>query len=97
MVTQIEAKDMRDAIKQLEVFETQQAKAQQDILIRQAEDWFRTLGININSATTRNQALRNFQDIKILIESETERFKKAILRKKLEQANEKYKEVKRNG
>ena len=95
MVTQQEAKEMRDAIKLLEQTETQQAQAQEDSKIQIALAWFNSLNITI--PTTRNQALDNFNEIKQLLETETDVYRLAVLRKKLIEANEKYKEVKKLG
>ena len=95
MVTQQEAKEMRDAIKLLEQTETQQAQAQEDSKIQIALAWFNSLNIPI--PTTRNQALDNFNEIKQLLETETDVYRLAVLRKKLIEANEKYKEVKKLG
>lgn len=97
MVTQQEAKDMRDAIRLLEQTESQQAQAQQQADLAIAQAWFNSLGINIQAATTRTQALDNFNQIESLLQTETDRFRLFILREKLAEANEKFKERKVNG
>lgn len=97
MVTIQEVKDMRDAIRQLEQTEAQQIQAQQQIDIATARAWFNTLGINIQAATTRDEALTAFQSIEKLHQTETDRLRRQILGIKLLEANEKFKEIKRNG
>lgn len=86
---------MRDAIKQLDQTESQATRAQQlaDLAIAQA--WYNT--IKKPTPTNRPDALDNFNYIKSLLQTETERYKRRVLNTELEKANEKYKEVKRNG
>lgn len=95
--TEQEAIDMRQAIKDLENKEAQEARTQFNIDKTRAENWFNTLGIDIQGATTRRQALTNFNDILALLEIETERFRQMVLKEKEVEANEKYKEIKRIG
>jgi len=95
MVTEQEAKDMREAIRLLEQTESQQVKVQRDINIQTALDWWDTIKPDI--PTTRQEALTVHSFIKGLLETETDQYKLTILRKKLEEANEKFQEIKRNG
>jgi len=95
MVTEQEAKDMRDMIQQVEQTEEQQRETQNQADITIAERWFNSLGINIQRATTRTQALRNFKRIESLLQTETNSFRKSVLSKKLIEAAEKYKAVKK--
>ena len=95
MVTQQEAKEMRDAIKQLEESERQQTQTQNDAKIQIARDWYNT--VEKPTPTTRQEALYIFNFIKSLIEIETDRDRLRLLKNKLDEANEKYKEIKRNG
>lgn len=95
MVSLQEAEEMRDAIRQLEQIENQQTQAQNQANRGVALSWFNTQGINIQSATTRLQALGNFNQIKSLIQTETDTFRLTILKIKLLDANEKYKQVKK--
>ena len=62
-----------------------------------AETWFATLGIDIQGATTRDEALANYRAIESLLQTETDRFRVLVLREKLAEANEKFKERKANG
>jgi len=95
MTTQQEARDMRDALKLLEESETRQRFDARQILINDALIWW-----NMNKPpmpTTRQAALDAFNFIKQLLETETDRFRLALLREKLDQANNKFKEIKRIG
>jgi len=95
LVTPIEARDMRDAIRLLEQTEAQQARTQNRAEMATALAWFNTLGINIQSATTRTQAQSNFNQIEALSQTETDRHRLAVLRIKLGEANEKCSAVKK--
>jgi len=95
VVTPKQAREMKDAIRQLEDTENQQAQAQNQALIGQALSWFNTQGINIPAATTRTKALDIFQQIQALLQTETDKNRLRILREKINEANDKYKEVKR--
>jgi len=95
MVTEQEARDMKIAIDSFQSSDEAARQAQQQADLTRAEQWFNTLGIDIQAATTRRQALKNYNDIEILISTETDRFRLSVLRTKLKEANEKYKEVKR--
>jgi len=95
LVSQQEAKDMRDAIKRLEQIEGQQARDANNILIAQAKAWYNT--VKPSPPTNRDEALLAFQFIKVLMETETDHIKIGLLRRMLKEANEKYKEVKRLG
>ena len=90
-----QARAMRDAIELENQKDAQQRQDQHNVDIGIATAWFNTQGININAATTRTQALDNFNQINSLLQSETDAFRLAILRKKLKEANEKYKAVKK--
>lgn len=95
MVTQQQAKDMRDAIRQLEASELAAIQTQRDADIAIAMTWWNT--VKPSMPTTRQEALDAFNFIKGLIETETDRFRLHVLKKKLEEANEKFKEIKANG
>jgi len=97
MVTEQDAIDMEEAMRLLEQKREQQVQTQYNADIAIVEAWFNTLGINIQTATNRTQALDNFNQIKSLLETETDTFRIGMLRRKLEEANEKFKERKRNG
>jgi len=85
---------MRDALRQLQEVEQAQAKVIDDAKIQTALTWWNTIKPTIPA--TRQEALDVYDFIKGLIETETDRFRLAVLRKKLDEANEKFKEIKRN-
>lgn len=95
MVTRQEAIDMRLALEELAQFEQQQAQTQFDVDLQVALDWWDTVKPAI--PTTRQEALDAYRFIEDLLKTETDRFRLIVLRKKLEEANEKFKERKRNG
>jgi len=97
LVTRQEAKDMRDEIRLLEEFESQQLQNKLNADMAIALAWFNNLGINIQTAQTRDQALANFNQIETMLQSETNNLRLKVLRNKLKEADEKYKERKRNG
>jgi len=95
MTTQQEAKDMRDAIRQLEQTEEQQTRDQLGANMAIAETWWNTVKPAI--PTTRLEALAAYQLIDGLLQTETDQFRIAVLKQKLKLANEEYKERKANG
>ena len=106
--TQQEAKDMRDAIRQLQVFEARQQKIIQDGKMQIAIDWWDTKKPSV--PTTRNEALTVFRFIETILETEQKlldnetvpvqkeihQYRIQLLGRKLQLANEKFKEIKRN-
>jgi len=92
-VTRVQAKEMRDAIKELEGFELQQAdiKYQADLAVAIA--WWNS--VKPVTPTTRTQALTAFNAIEQLLTTETDTFRLIVLRRELRKANQKYKDVKR--
>lgn len=94
--TEQEAIDMENATRLLQQKRQQQFQAQHETDLAIALAWFNTLGINIQASTTRTKALNNFNQIKSILQTETDVFRLTILRNKIEEANEKYKEIKRN-
>lgn len=97
VVTESQAREMKTAIEAFQATDAQAAQDQNQADLAIALAWFNTLGINIQAATTRTQALSNFNQIESLLQTETDGFRLAILRKKKIEANEKFKERKRNG
>jgi len=97
MVTEQDARDMVMAINDFQSKDGQTAKTQFDADKAIALTWFNSLGINIQGALTRDEALANFRTIESLLQTETERFRLIVLREKLDEANEKFKERKLNG
>ena len=95
MITETEAREIQAAIEAFQVKDAQTIQAQQRADLGIATAWFNTLGINVQAATTRTQALTNFNQIESLLKTETDRFRLFILRNKLAEANERYKDVKR--
>lgn len=95
LVTRQEAKEMRDAIKLLEQTEVQQTKILRDARMTQAEAWYNTIEPPI--PTTRQEALDKFHHIEILLKTERNEIRHWLLNKKLNEANEKFKELKKLG
>ncbi len=108
MVTQQEARDMWDAIQQFQTADGLQAQIDRDAKIAVAQTWWD--GIKPATPTTRAEALSAHGFVKttldaeiILFKNEVEpvqkeihQFRVVLLRKKLELANEKFKELKAN-
>lgn len=97
MTTEQEARDMVTAIQAFQSKDSQTAKTQFDADKVVAVTWFNSLGIDIQGALTRAEALTNYQQIESLLKTETESFRLLVLREKLSEANEKFKERKKNG
>ena len=95
MVSQQEAREMREAIRLVEQTEGQVAQAKFNADLGVAQAWYNT--VERPEPTTRQQALDKFNHIKSLLETETDNFRLGVLRIELKKANEKYREVKRNG
>ena len=95
MVSQTEAKEMRDEITLLENNEAKQRQIEYDNNIQIALSWWNIIKPIIPK--NRNDALANFTMIKLLLNTETDVFRKAVLKMKLNESNEKFKEFKRNG
>ena len=95
MTTEQEARDMRDALKLLEQKEAQQQQLINQAKIQVAIDWWNTVKPSI--PLTRDEALTAYRFIEELLNSETDEFRLQLLRNKLQLANEKFKERKRNG
>ena len=95
MTTETEAREIETAINAFHDKDAQTEKTRINALTATALIWYNALGINIQQATTRRQALSNYTKIEALTLTETERFRLHILRTKLIEANDKYKAVKR--
>ena len=74
--------------------DTAAAKVIRDANIQVAVDWWNTVKPAV--PTTRDEALTAYRFIEGLLQTETDSLRLTLLRNKLEQANEKYKERKRN-
>ena len=97
MPTEQEARDMKAAI---EAFENKDERVIRDQFNADkaiAITWWNSLGIDIQRALTRDEALANYRTIESLLKTETDRFRLVVLREKLAEANEKFKERKANG
>lgn len=94
-LTRADAERIRDATKLLEQNETAEAKAIQDGKIQVAVDWWNTVKPAIPS--TRDEALIAYNVIKELLKTETAHYRLAVLRIKLNEANDKFKEMKKLG
>lgn len=95
MVNRQEAKEMRDALTELQNFEAQQEQERENQLMAQALVWYNT--IKQNTPTDRQEALDDFNFIKSKIQTESDNYRKRILQIKLQEANEKFKELKKHG
>ena len=95
--TEIQAREIHTAIGDFQSKDAQVAQVQFDMDKAVAVSWFDSLGIDITEATTRVEVATIYFQIEALLESETDRFKITVMRAKLDEANEKYKEIKRNG
>ena len=93
--TEQEARDMIAAINLAGQKDAQQAQALFNANKQTALNWWDTVKPAI--PTTRQQALDAYNYIKNLLITQTDEFRKIILREKLEQANEKFKEIKALG
>lgn len=87
--------DMEDASRLLQQKRQQQFQVQRQIDLDIALAWFNTLGINIQSSTTRTQAKIIHDEIEQLLKIETDAFRRGIINQKLNEANEKYIAVKK--
>ena len=90
-----EIKEIRDKLKALEQKENDAVQALQQIEKNKVELWWD--GIKPDTPLTRDEALTAYRFIEGMIKSETDKNKLSLLRQKLIQANEKFKERKRNG
>ena len=95
MITRQEAKEMRDALNELDDFETQQAQDAAGARRTIAESWWNTVKPSVPQ--TREEALTAYRFIEGLLQTETDRDRISLLRQKLQLANEKFKERKKNG
>ena len=93
-VTRAQATEMRDAIKQLEAQERQDEIDQFQADMAIAEAWWQT--IKPASPTTRAEALSAYNFIVGLLQTETDEFRVKLLKRKLDLANEKFRERKAN-
>ena len=71
------------------------AKVIQDAKIQVAIDWWNT--VKPAMPQTRDEALTAYRLIEGLLNTETDSFRLVVLRNRLQLANEKFKEIKRNG
>lgn len=92
--TNIEIKEIKDKLKQLENKEQADTKVIDDARRKVASDWWDTKKQPV--PTTRDEALTYYRYIEGLIKTETDRDKLSVLRQNLKLANEKFKEIKRN-
>jgi len=109
MVTQQEARDMWAAIQQFQATDAAQAQADNNAKLAVAQAWWD--GIKPAIPQTRDEALAAYQFINAELNSQTRdfqnetdpiqkeilQFRVRLLRQKLNEANEKFKERKRNG
>ena len=95
VVTEAEAREIRDALLALEQKEQQEALTQFNADLAVAQTWWDTVKPAI--PTTRDEAVTVFRQIEALLKTETDRFRLIILKQNLELANEKFKELKALG
>ena len=92
MTTESEAREIKSAIESFQLKDEQVVQATHQTNIQLAKDWWETVKPTI--PTTRQEALDVYNFIKNLLKTETDRYRLQLLNKKLEQANEKFKEIK---
>ena len=93
--TEIQAREIHTAIGNFQSKDQQVIQAQFDADKAVAVAWYDSLGIDIQGATTRTQASDNYSQIDTLLQTETDRFRLLVLRQRLAEANERYREIKR--
>ena len=93
--TELQAREIDTAITDFKIKDAQAVQAQHDADLAVAETWFNSLGINIQGAITRTQALLNYRQIESLLQAETDSFRFTVLRENLDEANTKYRTVKK--
>ena len=94
-ITLADAVRIRDVLKQLADKENIDAQKVQDDRRAVVISWWDTVKPSI--PTTRDEALTAYRFIESLLSTETDRDRINLLRQKLNLANEKFKERKRNG
>ena len=97
MVTEAEAREMMAAIK---LYQAKDDAAKAVINVAEqaaAQGWFNALPQINNNPATRAEALANYNTIEALLQIETDKNRLVVLRKELSNANEVYKQVKKNG
>jgi len=94
-LTQADAIRIRDVLAQLADTEKTTKLAIEQGKIQTALDWWDTVKPDI--PTTRDEAITVYNFILSLLDTETESYRLAVLRNKLIEANEKFKEIKAFG
>jgi len=95
VVTEPQAREMFAAIEAFQAKDLDAIDTQRQAARGLAIAWFNQQGININAATTRTQAISNFNQIEALLQTETDPVRLNVLRNKLKEANQKYIDVKK--
>ena len=93
--TNLEIKEIRDGLRLLEKSDVIAAQAVQKIEIDKVKAWWNTIKPAVPQ--TRDEALEVYRWIEETITTETNPDRLSLLRQKLQLANEKFKERKRNG
>jgi len=93
-LTREDAIRIRDILKQLEDSDQVEARVVSDAKIAVAVTWWDTVKPTVPQS--RDEALVAYNLIKGLLQTETDPDRLTLLRKKLELANQKYREIKRN-
>ena len=94
-ITNTEIEEMRYKLKLLEKKEADAGQAVSDTKRKVSSDWWN--GIKPETPLTRDEALKAYRTIEGMIKTEKNPDRLSLLRQKLIQANEKFKERKRNG
>jgi len=94
-LTPADAQRIFDALEELKQSKDDEAKTQREANQQIAQDWWDT--IKPNTPTTRQEALDAFNFIKGKLKTEKDTWRLQLLGNKLVEANEKFKEIKRNG
>ena len=95
MTTETEAREIFTAIESFQLKDNLALKAISDQNVLDAQNWYQ--GIEMRTPTNRTQALAKFQHIEGLLRANTNRVRRGVLSKKLDEANEKFKELKKLG
>lgn len=97
MVTEQEARDMWAAIQAFQQKDADAQKAVHENNIRTAQNWYNSHPEINHNPTTRAEALEVFNKIEQMLRTETDRYRLTVLINQKEFANEKFKEIKKNG
>lgn len=93
VVTETQAKEIRDALRLLEQKENQARQTKFNSDLATAQSWYDSLNLAI--PVNRDEALIHYKNIELMLKTETNPLRKRILTIELKKANEKFKELKK--